>query len=34
MKEKCANADKLNRETYWYYLNGADLMSENEIPTS
>lgn len=34
MKEKCANADKLNRKNYWYYLQDAELVSENDIPTS
>lgn len=34
MKEKCTIADKFNRDTYWYYLQNADLVSENDIPTS
>ncbi len=34
MKEKCAIADELNRKTYWYYLDKADKVSENNIPTS
>lgn len=34
MKEKCGFADKLNRENYWYYLQDAELVSENNIPTS
>lgn len=34
MKDKCAIADKLNRETYWYYLDNSDLVSESHIPTS
>ena len=34
MKEKCAIADALNREKYWYYLDKAELVNENHIPTS
>ena len=34
MKEKCAIVDKFNRDTYWYYLDKADLVSQNHIPTS
>ena len=34
MKDKCAIADALNREKYWYYLDKADLLSENHIPTT
>ena len=34
MKEKCATADALNREKYWYYLDKAELVNENHIPTS
>jgi len=34
MKEKCGLADKFNRENYWMYLQGADLISESNMPTS
>jgi len=34
MKAKCAIADALNREKYWYYLDKAQLVNENHIPTS
>ena len=34
MKAKCALADALNREKYWYYLDKAELLNENHIPTS
>ena len=34
IKEKCGFADKMNRDTYWYYGQGADLISESGIPTS
>jgi hypothetical protein len=34
MQDKCGQADKLNRATYWYYLDNSTLLSENDIPTS
>ena len=34
MKEKCAIVDKYNRDLYWYYLDKADLVNQNHIPTS
>jgi hypothetical protein len=34
MQEKCASADALNREQYWYYLDKANLVNQNHIPTS
>lgn len=34
MREKCALVDAHNREKYWYYLNEAELINENHIPTS
>ena len=34
MKEKCAIVDQLNRDQYWYYLDKADLVNQNHIPTS
>jgi hypothetical protein len=34
MAEKCAIADQLNKEKYWYYLDKSEKVSENNIPTS
>lgn len=34
MIEKCGIVDQLNRETYWYYLDKAEKVNENHIPTS
>ena len=34
MKAKCAIVDQLNRDQYWYYLDKAELVNENHIPTS
>ena len=34
MEEKCALADAFNREKYWYYLDKAELVNSNRIPTS
>ena len=34
MKEKCGFADAFNREKYWYYLKDAELLHQNNIPTS
>ena len=34
MEEKCAAVDKLNREKYWYYLDKAEKVSQNNIPTT
>ena len=34
MKAKCAIVDQLNRDQYWYYLDKAELVSENHLPTS
>lgn len=34
MMEKCAIADQLNRDQYWYYLDKSEKVSENHIPTT
>ena len=34
MQKKCAMADAMNREKYWYYLEKAELVSQNHIPTT
>ena len=34
MQDKCGKVDAFNRETYWYYLDKAELTSQNHIPTS
>ena len=34
MQEKCHIVDTYNREHYWYYLDKAELTSQNHIPTS
>ena len=34
MRAKCAIVDQLNRDQYWYYLDKAELVNENHIPTT
>ena len=34
MEQKCGLADAYNREKYWYYLDKAELVNTNRIPTS